>query len=111
MLSWCFNSKIVYVPIGQISGEAQEARNKDIKNYKENFSRKRSKININTDIFQRLLLSLDPFISSINYNNNKNKRRKKLLLCVKNLLIAFENKCDSDSNCSSPDGSSDEYSE
>lgn len=51
-------------PIGILSEEAQESFNKDIKRYRESYSRKSSRININTDIFQRLLLSSDPLISS-----------------------------------------------
>lgn len=44
------------LPIGILSEEAQELRNKDIKRYREFYSRKSSGININADIFQRLLL-------------------------------------------------------
>lgn len=52
------------LPMGQLSEEAQEARNKDIRNYREFFSRKSSRrLNIN-DLFCRLLLSSDPVISS-----------------------------------------------
>ena len=52
------------LPMGQLSEEAQEARNKDIRNYREFFSRKSSrKLNI-SDLFCRLLLSSDPVISS-----------------------------------------------
>jgi hypothetical protein len=46
--------------MGQMSEEVQEVRNKYIKNYRENFSKKSSRKNINTDIFQRLF-----FIRSI----------------------------------------------
>lgn len=51
------------LPIGQLSEEAQEARNKDIKNYRLNFARKTSRIDNLHDIFNRLLVSSDPLIS------------------------------------------------
>lgn len=53
------------LPIGQLSEEAQEARNKDIKRYHEGFSRKCSRKNTLEDVFHMLLVSSDPFISSL----------------------------------------------
>lgn len=53
------------LPIGQMSEDAQEARNKDIKKYLESFSRKSSRENTMSDIFHRLLPSSDPLISSL----------------------------------------------
>ncbi|XP_039967555.1 uncharacterized protein LOC120779423 [Bactrocera tryoni] len=52
------------LPIGQLSEEAQEARNKDFKNFREHFSRKCSRKKANEDIFNRLLISSDPVIST-----------------------------------------------
>lgn len=48
--------------------DAQEAGNKDIKNYRENFSRKTSRENTMTDVFNRLLVMSDTFISSMGRN-------------------------------------------
>lgn len=53
------------LPIGQMSEEAQEARNKDIKTFRLQHARKFSRAATNEDIFRRLLLSSDPVISSI----------------------------------------------
>lgn len=53
------------LPIGQLSEEAQEARNKDNRRYREFFTRKTSRIDTNTDLLNRLLISSDPFISSL----------------------------------------------
>ena len=53
------------LPIGQMSEDAQEARNKDIKNIRENFSRKSSREKTMTDIFNRLLVMSDPLITSM----------------------------------------------
>lgn len=53
------------LPIGQLSEEAQESRNKDFKNYREHHSRKSSRENTNRDIFNSFLLSSDPIITSM----------------------------------------------
>lgn len=51
------------LPIGMLSEEAQEARNKDFKTYREYFSRKTSRVDNITDIFNRLFISSDPVMS------------------------------------------------
>lgn len=53
------------MPIGQLSEEAQEARNKDFRKYREDFSRKMSRKVTMEDVFNRLLVSSDPYISSM----------------------------------------------
>lgn len=53
------------LPIGQLSEEAQEARNKDVRRYREHFTRKTSRIDTNTDLLNRLLISSDPFLASL----------------------------------------------
>lgn len=53
------------LPIGMLSEEAQEARNKDMKKYREQFSRKCSRRKTNEDVLRRLLCSSDPIISSL----------------------------------------------
>lgn len=55
----------VLLPIGQLSEEAQEARNKDIKKFRADFSRKFSRVKTMEDVFNRLLVSSDPYISSL----------------------------------------------
>lgn len=55
------------LPIGQLSEEAQEARNKDTRKFRQLFTRKTSRINTNTDLFNRLLISSDPFIASLRH--------------------------------------------
>ncbi|KAJ4425626.1 hypothetical protein ANN_27822 [Periplaneta americana] len=61
------------LPIGQLSEDAQEARNKDIRKYREGFSRKSSRENTMQDVFNHLLVSSDPYITSL-----RNLPRKKL---------------------------------
>lgn len=51
------------LPIGMLSEEAQEARNKDFKSYRENFASKTSRTDNLTDIVNRLFISSDPIIS------------------------------------------------
>lgn len=52
------------LPIGQLTEEAQEARNKDFKRYREYSSRKCSREKTNEDILNFFLISSDPVISS-----------------------------------------------
>lgn len=53
------------LPIGQLSEESQEALNKYIKEYRRNFSRKSSRTNTMKDVFLRLLVASDPFITNM----------------------------------------------
>ena len=54
-----------HLPIGLLSEESQEARNKDFRNFRERFTRKISRKLTNEDIMSRLLCSSDPLISSL----------------------------------------------
>jgi hypothetical protein len=53
------------LPIGQISEEAQESLHKQLKAYRERYSRKCSRISTNTDLIHSLLVSSDPFITNL----------------------------------------------
>lgn len=55
----------VILPIGLLSEEAQEARNKDCKYNREHNTRKCSRIATNDDLFRSLLISSDPIITSL----------------------------------------------
>lgn len=63
--------KFALLPIGQLSEDAQEARNKDYKNYRYHHARKCSREATNQDIFNRLLFTSDPFISSLRHQIDK----------------------------------------
>lgn len=52
------------IPIGQLSEEAAEARNKDFRRYRQHHSRKCSRKATNEDILNNLLTSSDPLISA-----------------------------------------------
>ena len=60
------------LPIGTLSGQAEEVRNKDYRRYRLAFSRKYDRISTNTDIFHRLLATSDPYITSLRRQPNKN---------------------------------------
>lgn len=62
------------VPIGQLSEEAAEARNKHFRKYRLDFARKFSRVDCNRDILNRLLLTSDPLITS---SREKNKKKNK----------------------------------
>ena len=47
------------LPIGLMSEEAQETRSKDFKNYRKNFNRKTSIRATNTNLINRVLVSID----------------------------------------------------
>lgn len=53
------------LPIGQMSEDAQESRNKDFKTYREGFSRKCTREETMKDVLNWLLVSSDPLISSL----------------------------------------------
>lgn len=53
------------VPIGQLTEEAAEARNKDFRRYREHHTRKHNRVVTNQDILNFLLVSSDPIISNM----------------------------------------------
>jgi hypothetical protein len=53
------------LPIGQLSEEAVEARNKYFRLYRQKFSRKFSRVSRNLDVLNRLLISSDPVITGV----------------------------------------------
>ena len=59
------------LPIGFLSEEAQEARNKDVKYMREHNTRKCSRVATNEDLFCKLLVSSDPLITSLRRNPPK----------------------------------------
>lgn len=62
------------LPIGILSEEAAEARNKHFRQYRQNFSRKFSREDSNFDILNRLLLTSDPYMSSIRPKTTKKSK-------------------------------------
>lgn len=66
--------RAMLLPIGMLSEEAQECQNKNFKKFRENFSRKCSRLKTNEDIIRRLLCTSDPYISSIRKPAQKKKK-------------------------------------
>lgn len=62
------------LPIGELSEEAQECRNKDYKTWREHHTRKDSRLHCNEDLLHILLVSSDPLISSLRNIKKKNFR-------------------------------------
>ena len=77
------------LPIGLMSEEAQEASNKNFKKFRENFTRKCSRIKTNTDLLNRLLCSSDPLISSLRQPQTR-KNAKQFSSEVLMLLKPFD---------------------
>lgn len=58
--------------IGQLSEDAQEARNKDYKRFRLHHARKCSRSATNEDVLHTLLYTSDPYISSLGKPRTKN---------------------------------------
>ncbi|CAH0563012.1 unnamed protein product [Brassicogethes aeneus] len=76
------------LPIGLLSEEAAEARNKHFRAYRLNYSRKFSRENCNLDVINRLLLTSDPLITSM--RQKPKKRMKSFHTQALNLLMPSE---------------------
>lgn len=87
------------LPIGQLSEDAQEARNKDIKKYRESFSRKFSREKTMLDVFHWLLISSDPFITNMRKTHRK-KVKKLSPEAIELLLLRNDSECSDDSDTS-----------
>lgn len=66
--------KEALLPIGELSEEAQESRNKDIRRYRQYHSRKISAEKIKEDLFHRLILTSDPLLSSFSVTQRPHRK-------------------------------------
>lgn len=73
------------IPIGLLSEESQESRNKDLKHYRKFNTRKCSRIDTNSDLIHKFLLSSDPYISHMRYKMKNTKLQ--IDKAAKDLLI------------------------
>ena len=62
------------LPIGMLSEEAQESRNKDLRRFREFHTRKCSRISTNTDLLNMLILTSDPLINVFRESSKKNRK-------------------------------------
>lgn len=77
------------IPIGKLSEEAAESRNKDFRRYRENHSRKFSRKASNQDILNNLLITSDPYIST--KRHKMIRKHRELSEEAKALLILHNN--------------------
>ncbi|KAJ4436046.1 hypothetical protein ANN_18673 [Periplaneta americana] len=80
--------KSALLPIGQLSEEAMESLNKTVRRFRQDHTRKMSRITTNFDLFHRLFLASDPLIS--NRRELSKKKRTQLPLQVLQLLSTPE---------------------
>lgn len=64
------------LPIGQLAEDALEARHKDVRKVRLNHTRKNSRKSSNRDIMNNLLLTSDPFISSLRKATTSKSRHR-----------------------------------
>lgn len=79
------------LPIGELSEEAQEAKNKDYKRYRYHNTRKISRKEQNVDLMNMLLISSDPYISSFRRIRDKRFRSREYPEEMAYLLDTDEN--------------------
>ncbi|KAJ4445924.1 hypothetical protein ANN_12610 [Periplaneta americana] len=72
--------------------EAQEARYKHLKQFREQYARKISREATNRDVFNRLLATSDPFITSFRQENRTKYKKRMPHVEVINLLSSETNK-------------------
>lgn len=61
------------LPIGELSEEAQESKNKDVRYFREHHTRKVDSLKISEDLFHRLILSSDPYLSSLGLKEERKR--------------------------------------
>ncbi|CAG9772082.1 unnamed protein product [Ceutorhynchus assimilis] len=104
--------KFPSIPLGALSEEPQEARNKDFKKFRTDFSRKISRKANLQDVFNRLMLTSDPLFFYIYQTFQKSKLSKKTEKEHLHIdLLNIEACIDNDIMTQAYDSSSDEESE
>lgn len=63
--------KVAILPIGQQSEEAVKSRNKHVRSFRLNHSRKFSRVACNIDVLKRRILTSDPQITDLRGNTNR----------------------------------------
>lgn len=103
------------LPIGPTTEEAQEARNKDFKRYREHNFRKCSREKTNLDILNLFLLSSDPVISSKRKLLKKKTQSMPIealaLLKLPDVLVSLQYAKDTDDDDDDDNGNDDDYDE
>lgn len=76
-----------FIPIGMMSEEASEARNKDFRSIREKHTRKIGRIQTNEDLIHNLLVSSDPYVTYIKPKFSKEQHKQKLFEETDDILI------------------------
>lgn len=88
------------LPIGMLSEEALESRNKDFRYVREHHARKMSRENNIEDLFNNLLFSSDPYISSL---STKLPNRNPEPLCHESIALLLDTSILNEENLSGDD--------
>ncbi|CAG9840685.1 unnamed protein product [Diabrotica balteata] len=91
------------LPIGQLSEEAAEAKNKHFRLYRENYARKFSREECNLDIFNRLLLTSDPLLTILISKKRVQKRVKPGSFCPETIQMLLPGDPNTESDMSDTD--------
>lgn len=78
--------KAALLPIGQLSEEAQEARNKGCRRFREYNTRKCSRVVTNRDLLSMLIITSDPLINSL--REIPQKKKEKICAEVLKLIVS-----------------------
>lgn len=82
------------LPIGMLGEEASEARNKNYKQYRRDHSRKNNRTANLTDIFNRIMDTSDPIISSLSLDSRlKKKDNYRFLKKFEIFLLTLQKTC------------------
>ena len=97
--------KYCKMPIGSLSEECAECRNKDVFYNKEHHSRKNSFLNIITDLFNYMIYDSDPYLSEIRSKALAHNNYLELPDIVKDMLLEVEPETDGSSIIALPENS------
>lgn len=74
----------------QLSEESQKTRNKDFKNYRIRFAQKFSRVQTITNVFNKFLLTSEPYITYLSHVCHCQKIQKSIPNNIKRLFVESE---------------------
>lgn len=77
--AWRGNNRIDFLPIGMLSEQADESRNKLWRYDREHYTQKLNRKTTDLDLFHRALESSDPFLSTISIGDRHKKKKRSVL--------------------------------
>ena len=100
--------KSLPLPVGQLSEDVIESAHKEYKTLRQYHSRKTSRINTNTDIFNWMLMSSDPIVTNTRKKPKKNETKFNEVVLGMLRLPSFCTGDDDDDDDDDGDGGDDE---